>query len=218
METHTPYETQLNTLEFKAVVSDLIQHVDEVIETGTFHGNGSTKVFAETGKYVFSIECNYDNFVIASNNLRQFENVCVLHALSLPKQKLIKILLNESFSIDTTYDSKFPKPFYMREINQFVSIENALELFCENHRKQLIFLDSAGGVGYAEYQWVMSLPDHIKETKILLLDDIKHIKHCRSVADLMIQGYDVHISEDERFAWVDLSTKPTINKIAYNTD
>ena len=218
METHIPYSTQLNTLEFKAVVNDLIQDIDEIIETGTFQGNGSTKIFAETGKYVFTIECNFDNFQNATNNLRQYENVCVLHALSLPREKLIKFLLKETFTLDTTYDSKYPKSFYMREINQFVTIENALELFCDNSKKQLIFLDSAGGVGYAEYKYIMSLPDHIKENKILLLDDIKHIKHCRSVADLIIQGYEVHISQDERFAWVNLGTKPTINKIAYNTD
>ena len=218
METHTPYSTQLNSLEFRAVVNELVQNVDEIVETGSFHGNGSTKVFADTGKYVFSIECNYENFVTASSNLRQHENVCVLHALSLPKERLIKFLLKETFTLDTAYDSKYPKSFYMREINQFVSIDNALELFCDNHRKQLIFLDSAGGVGYAEYLWVMSLPDHVKENKILLLDDIKHIKHCRSVADLMIQGYDVQCSQDERFAWVNLGTKPSINKIAYNTD
>jgi len=65
------YPIQLNTLEFKAVVADLVKNCDEIIETGTFQGNGSTKIFAETGKYVFTMECNAVNHQIASQNLMQ---------------------------------------------------------------------------------------------------------------------------------------------------
>lgn len=199
------YTIQLNTLEFRSVVNELTAKVDEVIETGTFHGDGSTRVFADTGKYVFSVECNYNNYQIASQNLAQFQNVCVLHGLSLSKESLIKGLLHESFDLNVTYDSKFPKSFYMREISQNVVVENALDLLCNNDRKQLIFLDSAGGVGYLEYLWVMDLPFEYLENKILMLDDINHIKHYRSVKDLIDRGYHVQISEDKRFAWSILS-------------
>lgn len=199
------YTIQLNTLEFRSVVKELTDEVDEVIETGTFHGDGSTRIFADTGKYVFSIECNYNNFVISSQNLAPYENVCVLHGLSLSKENLIKGLLNESFDLDVTYDSKYPKSFYMREISQNVVVENALELLCNNDRKQLIFLDSAGGVGYLEYLWVMNLPKEFLSKKILMLDDINHIKHYRSVKDLIEKGFDVQVSEDKRFAWAKMS-------------
>lgn len=199
------YTIQLNTLEFRSVVNELTAKVDEVIETGTFHGDGSTRVFADTGKYVFSVECNYNNYQIASQNLAQFQNVCVLHGLSLSKESLIKGLLHESFDLNVTYDSKYPKSFYMREISQNVVVENALDLLCNNDRKQLIFLDSAGGVGYLEYLWVMDLPFEYLENKILMLDDINHIKHYRSVKDLIDRGFHVQISEDKRFAWSILS-------------
>jgi hypothetical protein len=195
------YPIQLNTLEFKAVVNELVAECDEVIETGTFHGNGSTKIFAETGKYVYTMECNAANHQIAQRNLAQYENVIAFHALSMKRETLIKFLLNEKFDVKTTYDSNFPKTFYMREVGQQVLFEDGLNLLCNNDRKQLIFLDSAGGVGYAEFMEVMSMHDDYLKNKIIMLDDIQHIKHCRSVAKLLEMGQDVHISADSRFAW-----------------
>jgi hypothetical protein len=173
----------------------------EIVETGTYNGLGSTQVFAKTNKYVFSIECNYNNFLNASKNLAMYDNVCVIHGLSLKREKIITALLEEDFDIDTTYDSKHPKSFYMREISQTVVVENALELFCKNKRKQLVFLDSAGGVGYLEFKSFMSIGDVFLENKILMLDDINHIKHKRSVEFLLKDGIEVNISSDNRFAW-----------------
>lgn len=92
----------------------------------------------------------------------------------------------------------------MREISQTVTIENALEVFCNNNRKQLIFLDSAGGVGYLEFKYIMGLPQIYLDNKILMLDDISHIKHTRSVLELQQAGYTVNISSDKRFAWCSL--------------
>jgi hypothetical protein len=195
------YPLQLNTLEFKAVINELVADCDEIVETGTFQGNGSTKIFAETGKYVFTMECNPMNHQIATQNLAQYENVIPFHALSMKRETLIKFLLNEKFDIATEYDSKFPKTFYMREVGQNVLFEDGLNLLCNNDRKQLIFLDSAGGVGYAEFMEVMSFHNDCLKNKIIMLDDIQHIKHCRSVAKLLEMGQDVHISAENRFAW-----------------
>lgn len=197
------YSIQINTEEFKDSVRNIIEKykIDEIIETGTFHGNGSTKVFAETSKYVFSIECNFDNWAIATNNLVNYQNVCVIHGLSMDRNELIKGLLNESFDINTTYDSVFPKSFYMREISQRVVVENALDVFANNDRNQLIFLDSAGGVGYLEFKQVMSYSSSYLKNKVIMLDDISHIKHIRSVEILKDLGFEVNISEDKRFAW-----------------
>ena len=195
------YPIQLNTLEFKAVVSELVKNCDEVVETGTFQGNGSTKIFAETGKYVFTMECNAVNHQIASQNLMQYHNVAPFHALSLRREDLIRFLMDEKFDLQTNYDSAFPKTFYMREIGERVLFENGLDLFCNNDRKQLIFLDSAGGVGYAEFLEVMSYKPEYLNNKVLMLDDVQHIKHCRSVAKLLEMGQDVHLSAENRFAW-----------------
>ena len=120
----------------------------------------------------------------------------------MPREVLIKHLLQQDFEIDTTYDSDYPKSFYMREINQQVVLENALDIFANNDRKQLVFLDSAGGVGYVEF---LKFMDYNTDNKILVLDDINHIKHKRSVEYLENSGYIVQKSKENRFAWCDLS-------------
>lgn len=202
------YDINLKSQEFEQVVKMLVDEYDfdEIVETGAFDGLGSTSVFAKTGKYVFSIECNKQNFDTATRNLQQYENVCVIHGLSLFRELLINSLLHQEFDIETTYDSDFPKSFYMREINQQVVVENALDIFCNNDRKQLVFLDSAGGVGYVEFLEFMNyINDEGKYNKILILDDIDHIKHKRSVEYLEIRGYQVFKSKENRFAWCDLS-------------
>jgi len=203
------YPINLNTSEFRNVVKDLLSNneVDDIVETGTYNGLGSTSIFAETNKYVFTIECNFNNFSIASRNLSNFENVCVIHGLSINRNELIKGLLHENFDIDTKYDSSYPKAFYMREISHNVVVENALDLFANNDRKQLVFLDSAGGVGYLEFNSFMSYPEEYLKNKILMLDDISHIKHKRSVERLEELGYEVNKSSQERFAWCILKNK-----------
>jgi hypothetical protein len=203
------YSINLNSNEFKSVVDQIISknEIDEIIETGTFNGLGSTSIFAKTRKYVFTIECNYNNFINASNNLANYDNVCVIHGLSLPRTDLVRGLLNETFDIETKYDSDYPKAFYMREISHKVVVENALDLFCNNGRKQLVFLDSAGGVGLLEFNAFMNYNKSYLANKILMLDDISHIKHKRSVEKLEELGYEVNKSSDERFAWCILGNK-----------
>jgi hypothetical protein len=197
------YSIQLNNDEFKNTVNEIIDKnkIDEIIETGTFQGDGSTKIFAETNKYVFTIECNYFNWVNSVNNLQNYPNVCAVHGLSMDRNELIKGLLNEDFDIDTTYDSVYPKTFYMKEISQQVVVENALDVFVNNDRNQLVFLDSAGGVGQLEFKKVMSYDKNFLKNKVLMLDDISHIKHIRSVQFLQEKKFNVNISKEKRFAW-----------------
>ena len=198
------YTIQLNTEEFKLVLETILNNnrIEEIVETGSYHGDGSTLIFAQTGRYVYGIECNPLNYLISYNNLLEYANVCMIHGLSLKREDLIKGILSENFDIDTNYDSDYPKTAYMREISHQVSIENALDVFCKNERYQLIFLDSAGGVGYLEYKEVMSYGYDNLKNKVLILDDVTHIKHLRSVTDLIEKGFNVGISEDTRFAWV----------------
>lgn len=202
------YSVPLNSVEFVSTLHDILlkHNIDEIVETGAFHGTGSTRVFAQTGKYVFSIECNAENVAIASNNCKGYDNVCILHALSLEKRKLIDFLMNEDFIEETTYDSKYPKTFYLREINHFVPLENALELLIYNERKQIVFLDSAGGVGFLEFLYVLGLPDFIRRNKVLIMDDVEHIKHKRSLETLEKKGLEFHKSNDGRFAYCDFIT------------
>lgn len=205
----TPYSINLNTAEFKEAIDIILEkHPDitEIIETGTFNGMGSTKVFANTKKDVFTIECNINNYNQAVSNLREYDNVCVFHGLSMDRHELIKKLMLEDFKSDVQMDSKYPKPFYMREICQSVVQDDLLYLLCANERRQLIFLDSAGGVGFIEFCYLITFSKLYLEKKILVLDDCNHVKHKRSVEMLYKMGYIVNISLDNRFAWCDLST------------
>lgn len=201
---NTDFTIQLKTDEFRSVIAELIENnqVDEIIETGAYQGDGSTKVFAETGKYVFSIESNYENWITASRNLIEHPNVCVIHGLSIGRSELIRQLMDEPFEmIGTKYDSNYPKTFYMREICQPVVVEDALDLFVKNDRKQLVFLDSSGGVGHLEFKKLMSYGMNVLRNKVIVLDDISHIKHIRSVDFLRRNGFEFGVSSDERFAW-----------------
>lgn len=199
------YTIQLNNQEFKETIDSILRtnRIDEIIETGTFHGDGSTKVFAETKRPVFTIECNFNNWQISTSNLKSYKNVTCIHGLSIRRNELIKKLMTEKFDIETTYDSDYPKNFYLNEICQPVVVDGALELLANNHQHQLVFLDSAGGVGYHEFLHFMQFEPSFITRKVLLLDDISHIKHKRSVEYLKSQGFEVTISKDKRFAVCD---------------
>jgi hypothetical protein len=68
-----------------------------------------------------------------------------------------------------------------------------------NPESQLIFLDSSGGVGLLEFQRVRELPKEILNEKLIMLDDINHIKHYRSL-QWMKENCKVEYSEDGRLA------------------
>ena len=202
-----PYDINLKSQEFVDVVNTIIKdyQIEEIVETGCFNGLGSTLVFAKTGKSVFSIECNPFNVSNASENLRNYDNVCIIHGLSIKRDDLILGIMNEEYSDEVIMDSRFPKVFYVKEIMQNVVAENVLMTLTQNFSRQLVFLDSAGGAGHIEYKNFMNLNDVFKHNKVLLLDDVNHVKHKRSLENLKELYKVVNVSSDQRFAWVDLS-------------
>jgi predicted O-methyltransferase YrrM len=197
------YGIELNSNEFRDTVKRLMKEygITEVIETGTFLGTGSTKVFASEGLNVFTIECNPNHLSQAVQNLEGLNNVCFVHGLSLKRENLIKGLMSMTFPDGGIYDSTRPKVFYAQEILQPVLVEDALNIFAKNETRQLVFLDSAGGVGYLEFVEFMSWPLSVRREKVLLLDDVTHVKHAKSVQSLKDWGFDVKLSSDGRFAW-----------------
>lgn len=197
------YNIELNSNEFRDVVRRLIKDyaVGEVVETGTYLGLGSTAVFAGEGVDVFTVECNAGHIVKAVENLGDMTNVCFIHGLSLKRDRMISGLMSMQFPEGGIYDSKNPKVFYVQEANQPVLVEDALSLLANNLNRQLVFLDSGGGLGHLEFLEFMSWPLHVRRQKVLVLDDVTHVKHARSVEDLKSWGFDVGVSQDGRFAW-----------------
>lgn len=206
------YQINLNSSLFKDCVVKLSSKVEEIIETGTFNGLGSTTVFAETGKRVHSIESSLSHYNLAKENLKKYSNVNLHWGSSLNIKEMQSFIENdEIYDSDLVFNKKInvdgntdPKNFYLNEIHGFGIMpkkEDLLLPLINNKTKQLVFLDSAGGVGFLEFEKFMSLKEDIRKFKILLLDDISHVKHYRSVVYLKLNKFNVNISEDKRFAY-----------------
>jgi hypothetical protein len=213
------YQIELNNNFFLDSVERVLSEnldIEEIIETGTHVGMGSTKIWANTGLPVKTIEVNPEYWTQAVNNLKEFTNVEPFLGASLPISRMEQFIQeNKEY-----YDSASQKnigcegpdavSFYLAEVNgggfsgsfkNKPKSENLLFKLINNSKKQLIFLDSAGGIGFLEYQEVMSLKKEYLRNKILFLDDINHVKHHRSVKSLKDKGYDVVENEDGRSAY-----------------
>jgi hypothetical protein len=196
--------------EFTFFVSKLSKKVDEIIETGTYKGTGSTLVFAKTRKPVTTLESNYENFKEARRNLEAYRNVKILNGFSLNRKEMVDFIHNYNFS-DVDYglkiDSFNPQKFYLDEIASDKNIrEDLLYPLINNHKKQIILLDSSGGVGYLEFLKVLSLPYSKLSKKILFLDDVDHVKHYRS-KKFLERDFLVNVSKSGRWLWTDFTKK-----------
>ena len=200
------YPLRSSSNDFKNTVNRLIEKYNpkQIIETGSYKGLGSTLIFAKTKIPVISIECNRDYALKARRNLKNYNNVIILNAHSLKKKDLIKFINN--------YKYKYPKNIkrevddesfyqYKNEIDVDSDFENILPLLINNDKRQIVFLDSAGGVGYLEFKTFMKLPKKNLNNKILILDDVTHIKHYRSVKELKQMGYKIKVINN-RFAYL----------------
>lgn len=191
------HPTYLNDSNFSTIVKNLIQkyNIKSVVETGTGDGRGSTSVFASTGIPVYTIECNDVNISLAKKNLENSQNVVVFHGYSLNYCDMISFIISNEFKYGFNIKEDYKvntKPKYLRELTYSTTAirENILPSLCCNIQKQIIFLDSAGGMGYLECQVVLSTltKDQIK-SKILILDDVNHVKHYHSVKLIRSLGY-----------------------------
>ena len=192
--------------QFKNVVNELIKKYDpeQIIETGSYKGLGSTLIFAKTKKPIISIECNRDYVLKARKNLRRYKNVTILNAHSLKKKTLIEFINTYKFKYPKTVAREVDDKFfykYKNEVDVDSDFENALPFLINNDKRQIVFLDSAGGVGYLEFTTFMKLPKKFLNNKILMLDDVMHIKHYRSIKNLQKMGYRPIIINN-RFAYL----------------
>lgn len=178
---------------FRKLIKELLisYQFEQVIETGSFDGLGSTKIFAETNLSVKSLECNFVHYLTAKQNLLEYPNVEIINAFSLNKKDMIDFIKTDDFLSDEEYynennilsDNKNNVDFYIWELNNYsfnTTKENVLLNLIDNDIKQLIFLDSAGGVGFLEFKELFKIKKEFLKNKLILLDDVFHIKHHRS--------------------------------------
>lgn len=203
---------------FRHTIFELIKtfEIEEIVETGTYLGLGSTKIFADTRLPIVSIECNHNHFLQALIN-RPEQYVTIKYGLSL-QRKQIEDFLDLNYFLKDFAKQSFPhvlfdnytngKEFYTKEI-----FDNLIEPYNEdlliksiNNKNQLIYLDSAGGIGFLEVSKLLQFlysfnnPFNI-ENKVLILDDVNHIKHYASASYLKDFGLNMNYSADLRFAW-----------------
>ena len=206
----------LNSNLFSQIMENLIKEnkIEEVIETGTFNGLGSTMIFAKIGIKTQTIESCLSSFFAAKDNLKNYSNVILHHGSSLKIQEMLDFIDQDDFyssseikiqNISIDGGSVDAKSFYKDEVTGFgysaPPKEDILFNLINNSKKQLVFLDSAGGVGFLEFKKFMSIDESFRKNKILVLDDVAHIKHYRSVNFLKENKYNVSISSDKRFAY-----------------
>lgn len=175
-----------------AIVDAIVQfRPTRIIETGTFHGLGTTQAIlrglracAPPGVFKFhTIECNPQNAAVAALAPNM---LCVqLHnALSVPRSMLPTMEDIQRDLVDNpppacSWVDHAPENrarAYAEESAWDVP-DDAIGKILGGWRGQcnLALLDSAGHMGYIEYQYLRSL---LTTPCIIVLDDIYHVKHC----------------------------------------
>lgn len=178
-----------------------------IIETGTYLGLGSTQLLIRAIKQfekenprafsidLYTIEIDEGNYLKAQNNLKDYPFVHCLHGCSIDAEKAREFIKNDKMLLEhEKYPDIFidslddPTGFYLDEIrgkrfNYGYGERNniLMKLMPQVFKKRPLFLlDSAGGLGYLEFQTVVeNMGNH---RYYILLDDVSHVKHNRSAA------------------------------------
>lgn len=170
------------------------------METGTYLGQGSTRIlidaFEERPPDVFyTIEVSPRSYAQALKNLSDVPFVHCVWGLSVGLEQAERFiqsdpLLKETQNRPDIYiDSDDPIAFYLAEIRGALGGGQPLDSLPDRWlefllpvvrgRRPLIALDSAGGIGWLEFQEVMRLAGN--DAFALFLDDVNHVKHYRSL-------------------------------------
>lgn len=177
-----------------------------VLETGTFDGRGSTAALAEALKPVngnlISVECNKERAASAREFHGKNKNVYILHGLTLPRKNIPSMMdvlktCNEAVEAGVVIDGRDQ---YAAATSYGIEVlcdgdDNLLSKAIAEHDPQLIFLDSAGHLGWAEWQEIEPL---VKPGVVIALDDTNHIKHYKTVKRCKELGYKVLFESNER--------------------
>lgn len=190
----------------------------KILETGLYHGTGSTCVIASlikdiplTNASFFSIECNLESIEIAHENLTRLDlanYVSVLTGLSIPKALLptedqinnkIKLAREtKGIKIDHEQDPNNAAKYYSKETEKFTH-EDILGWIMNtwNYNVDFALLDSGGHVGNIEFEYLIS---KLKAPCCIALDDTRHLKHFQSRNIILSdKRFDVIMDSEEKF-------------------
>lgn len=178
-----------------------------IIETGTFVGMGTTAIIARAlaecrlgGARFYTIECNPEHYRQALENLRTsglLSLVQPLHGVTVPRALLptADAVAREcvaALPAGCEFVDHAPEERVARYIEEtaFDDTPDDLLRYCLrefDYRPDMVLLDSAGHMGFVEFQYLI---EHLRGPCLIALDDVLHLKHCRSLS---------HIKADDRF-------------------
>lgn len=218
--------------DFETSLRELVLSVKPraIIETGTYLGNGTTRIIATAlrdaglaGTTFYSIECNPNHHQQACSNLGQaglLPFVKLLHGLSVPRNLLptvekinddtVRNVVGDDVFVDHQEQNRVA--LYFRETD-FPDIHEDLLGACLEQfgrRPDLVLLDSAGHMGNVEFNYVI---ERLQGECYLVLDDICHIKHYRSFQQLQNDPrFTVIKSSEEKFGFCIAKFNPDAQK------
>jgi len=188
-----------------------------VIETGTYHGIGTTAVIAAALKEAgvddaifHSIEINPDHCRKAVANLtRRGYAVNVINGLSVPRGLLPSapeiaehyVRRVEADGLFVDHEEADRARLYFRETD-FPDVPDDVLGTCLREfddRPDFVLLDSGGHMGYVEFSYLVPL---LRGPCYLALDDIYHVKHHRSFRELQADPrFELVVASEEKFGF-----------------
>jgi hypothetical protein len=205
--------------EFAARIVELFARIRprKLIETGTYHGTGTTTVIARAMTELnlddatfFSIEVSPKNYSRALAHLsKQRLNVKLLNGLSVPRSmlpqrndiedRLVRGVIADQLVVDHEPEKRVE--LYFRETD-FPHLPDdmlgqALGEF--GNKADFVLLDSGGHMGHVEFRYVTS---RLRGPCWIALDDIFHVKHHQSFADVQDDPrFEVQTISREKFGF-----------------
>jgi hypothetical protein len=164
-----------------------------VLETGTYTGQGSTKCIVEALKVLNesqglpvelnSIESNLENWLRADALYRDIDWVKLHLGLSVnkdvypDKDSIGKYVMNMKIKYPHIHIDDVGEDGYWFEVTNCDREDILLELMKKDFKPQLILLDSCGVLGFKEFLRIATTVIRYTHTWFLALDDTEHIKH-----------------------------------------
>lgn len=165
-------------------IFDLIRGsgITRVIETGSYHGTGTTRAcieaLSEGDPFEFySIEVNPEHYRQTVKNVGKVKGFHPINGLSVSRDLIptTSTLHNVPDHIFIDHEDAHRDDLYYKEVDFDVPdnmLEFALKKF--NDHPQLVILDSVGHMGWIEFVYLM---DRVLRPFYLALDDTQHVKH-----------------------------------------
>jgi len=204
--------------EFSRQIHEIFQQrrPTRIIETGTFEGTGTTAIIGSAiksagiqGAEFFSIEVDPEHLETARRNVQEKGiDVRLKLGLSIPRRLLLtkqqihqQYVLRVVDGIHVEYSERDRAGGYFQETD-FADVPDDVlgELLAYfSYQPHFVLLDSAGHLGYVEFQYVIG---RLKGPCVLALDDTKHVKHFESVLKIKADArFKVLAESDERFGF-----------------